>query len=37
MGESCSPYGGREAYTGFGLENLKERDHLRNPGLDRRK
>jgi hypothetical protein len=26
----------REAYTGFWWGNLKERDHLVDPGLDRR-
>jgi len=28
-------YGG-EAYTGFGWGNLKERDHLGDPGVDGR-
>jgi len=26
-----------EAYTGFGWGNLRERDHLGDPGLDGRK
>ena len=35
MGEGCNAYGGRgEAYTGFGWGNLKERDHLGDPGVD---
>jgi hypothetical protein len=25
-----------EAYTGFWWGNLRERDHLENPGIDRR-
>jgi len=30
-------YGGRgEAYTGFWRGNLRERDHLGNPGVDGR-
>ena len=29
-------HGGRgEAYTGFRLGNLRERDHLEDPGIDR--
>ena len=33
----CSTYGGRgEAYTGFWWGNLRERDHLEDPGLDGR-
>jgi hypothetical protein len=28
--------GGREAYTGFWWGNLRERDHLGNPGVDGR-
>jgi hypothetical protein len=27
---------GREAYTGFWWENLRERDHWRHPGVDGR-
>jgi hypothetical protein len=26
--------GRKEVYTGFGCGNLKERDHLEDPGLD---
>jgi len=35
MGGACSTYGGgrREAYTGFRWGNLRERDHLEDPGL----
>jgi hypothetical protein len=29
-------WGRREAYTGFGWENLREREHLGNPGVDGR-
>jgi len=35
MGGACSAYGG-EAYTGFWWGNLKERDHLGDPGVDGR-
>jgi len=32
---SCSTYGGRgEVYTGFWWGNLRERDHLEDPGVD---
>jgi len=38
MGGSCSTYGGREGvHTGFGWrENLRESDHLEDPGVDER-
>ena len=33
----CSTYGGRgEAYTGFWWGNVREKDHLEDPGLDGR-
>jgi len=32
---ACSSYGGEE-YTGFWWGNLKERDHLEDPGVDGR-
>jgi hypothetical protein len=35
MGGACSAYRG-EAYTGFWLGNLRERDHLGDPGIDGR-
>jgi len=34
MGGACSAYG--EAYTRFWFGNLKERNHLGEPGLDGR-
>jgi hypothetical protein len=38
MGGACSTYGGRgEAYTGFWWGNLRERDQLRDPGVDGRR
>jgi len=36
MGGACSLYGGEErgAYTGFWWENLRERYHMKDPGVD---
>ena len=37
MGGACSAYGGEERLIqGFGGGNLKERDHLGDPGVDGR-
>jgi hypothetical protein len=37
MGGASSKYGGREeAPKGFWLGNLRERDHLEDPGIDGR-
>jgi hypothetical protein len=33
MGGECSTYGG-EVRTGFWWKNLRERDHLEDPGID---
>jgi len=35
MGRSCSMYGG-EVHTGFWWGKLRERDHLKDPGVDGR-
>jgi hypothetical protein len=34
MGGACSTYGGGEAYIGFWWVNLRETDHLEDPGID---
>jgi len=35
MGGECSAYGGRgERLQGFGGKNLRERNHLGDPGVD---
>ena len=36
MGGACSEYGGGEANTGFWWGNLREGDHLGDPGIDGR-
>jgi len=37
MGRVCSTYGGDEkVYTGFCWGNLREKDHLEDPGIDGR-
>ena len=36
MERACSTYGGGEVYTGFWCGNLRERDHLEDPGVDGR-
>ena len=36
MGEACSTYGAEDVYTRFWLENLGERNHLEDPGIDGR-
>jgi hypothetical protein len=34
---ACRAYRGRaEVYTGFGWGNLRDRDHLKDPGVDGR-
>jgi hypothetical protein len=32
VGGACSTYGVVEAYTGFWWRNVRERDHLEDPG-----
>jgi hypothetical protein len=34
MGGSCSTYGGQESDTGFWWGKLRDKDHLKDPGLD---
>jgi hypothetical protein len=35
MGKACSAYGGEgEVYTGLWWGNLRERDHLGDPGVN---
>jgi len=36
MDRACSIYGGGEPYTGLWWGNLREGDHLEDPGLDGR-
>ena len=37
MGGACRTYGGRGGvYVGFWWGNLRERDHLKDPGVDGR-
>ena len=37
MGRACRTYGGRGGvYVGFWWGNLRERDHLKDPGVDGR-
>ena len=37
MADACSMYGGEERRMhGFGGENLRDRDHLEDPGVDGR-
>jgi len=36
MGGACSTMGRGEAYTGLWWGNLRERDHLEDPGVDGR-
>jgi hypothetical protein len=34
MGEACRMYGGGEVYTGLWWGNLKEGEHLEDPGVE---
>jgi hypothetical protein len=36
MSGACSTYGGREVHTRFWQGNLRENDHLEDPGVDGR-
>jgi len=36
MDGACSKYGGEERFIGFWWGNLRERDHLEDPGVDGR-
>jgi hypothetical protein len=36
MGGACSTYGGGEVYIRFWWGDLREGDHLRDPGVDGR-
>jgi hypothetical protein len=36
MGGACRAYGGQERRTGFWWGNMRERDHLGDPGVDGR-
>jgi hypothetical protein len=36
IGGACSTYGGGEVYTEFWLGNLRERDHMKDPGVGER-
>jgi hypothetical protein len=36
MGDACGTHGGEVVNTGFRWQNLKERDHLEDPGVDER-
>jgi len=36
MGDACGTYGGEVVNTGFWWQNLKERNHLEDLGVDKR-
>ena len=36
MGDACNAYGGEERRVVFWWENLRERDHFGDPGVDGR-